>query len=77
MRSALSSLFCLAASLGCASAQKQVPKMDNCIPSFIDGVEFSCVDAAGKGYSLLWVNAGDLVCFKSGQFKTFVETLKK
>ncbi len=72
MLSALS----LLASLGCASARIFSP-MDNCVSSLVEDNVFVCVDAAGKPYSILWMNSHDLVCFRADQFKTFNETCHK
>lgn len=74
MRKAIFAFFLLA-SVGCSTARRAPEPIDNCVLSLEGGEVFSCVDASGKPYTLLLMNARDLVCFKRDQFKTLMETL--
>lgn len=77
MRKMLFALFCLASSAACSSAPKHFDAMDNCVLSLDNGEVFSCVDRVGHPYTVLLMNAKDLVCFKSDQFKVFQETCRQ
>ena len=73
----LKTLFvCLAltaASFGCATAPRNFEPMGNCVPAFTEAMGFSCVDASGKPFPMLFQNARDLMCFDTKDFKAHEE----
>ena len=69
----LSCLSLALAASACATPARTFPAIGNCWPSSAEPAGFGCLNAAGKSYSLPWIDAGNLICFDRLEFKAFNE----